>query len=480
MAKNVLAFDLGASGGRLMLGAYDGKGIKLTEVHRFENRPVRMSDTLYWNTFMIFDEMKTALKKAAAMLAGTGERIDGIGIDTWGVDYGLLDGDGNIIGMPIHYRDERTKGYIGSTEPLMKKEELYKRTGIQFMDFNTVYQLRADQVMRPRVMEAAKHCLFMPDLFGYLLCGEVFNEYTIMSTGALINASTRKPDPDIFNAFGIPMELFKEPTKPGTIIGRLTKAVCEETGLSDIPFIAVGSHDTASAVAGTPLSSQNAAYISCGTWSLLGMELAEPVINDESFGFNFTNEGGVGETIRFLKNINGLWIIQQLRRDINASLAAKQSEVTKVSFGDIIEAAQNAKQVGHGDFCIDPSDPVFMAPPNMADAVRDYCISHGQGTPKDGLEGLGELAIAVYNGLANEYKLQTRSMEQVLGRTADCIHMVGGGIQDTLLCKMTAEVTGKQIKTGPIEASVMGNVLMQLLALGEIKSVEEGRAIISR
>ncbi len=457
-----LAFDFGASSGRMILSKYQDGKIELEELHRFPNDPVRIGKNFYWDTFRLYHEMKVGLKKAAAKKFP----IQSLAIDTWGVDYGLIDKDGNLIGNPVNYRDDRTIGVLEEIGKLVPLDELYAKTGIQFMNFNTLFQLYADKKMRPDIYEKAVRLLFMPELFGYFLTGKMYNEYTFASTGQLLDAKKRDWDYDIIERCGIKKEFFGELTKPGTVIGDLLPEVVEETGLSGVKVIAVGSHDTASAVAATPFADKNAAFLSCGTWSLLGMELDEPVLTKESFEYNYTNEGGVEGKIRFLKNINGLWIMQNLRKNWCEFEA-------QVSFPDIIKASKEAKRK---DFIINPNDPRFTAPYNMMKEVIGYCEEHGQGTP----EGLGEIAMAIYNGLTQEYGTTVKNLEVITGKTIPCMNIVGGGIQDQLLCQLTANAIGKKVVTGPVEGSVLGNVIMQLKAMGEIATLEEGRDIVRR
>jgi len=458
-----LAFDLGASSGRLMLGTFDGAAIGLQELHRFANEPVYVNGTLMWDVFRLLFEMKEGLKKAAALKLS----YAGIGIDTWGVDYGLLDADGNLIGAPVNYRDARCAGGIDAAANLVPLADIYKTTGIQFMDFNTAFQMMADQRMRPAIYANAAKLLFMPDLLAYFLTGETVCEYTIASTSQLLDANTRDWNKGLAAKLGLRTDILMDLTFPGTVIGTLTTAVQKETGLGAVPVVAVGSHDTASAVAGTPLANANAAFLSCGTWSLLGVEAHAPIISDDSFACNFTNEGGVENTIRFLKNINGLWILQQLRKSWNAV----HNEA--LGFGDIVAAARKA---AHTHFVINPSDPAFVAPLDMAAEIARFCEAHGQGTPA----GVGELAMAAYNGITREYKTNVDMLERLVGHPIDTINMIGGGIQDALLCEMTAAATGRTICAGPIEGSVLGNIIMQLKAGGHIESLAAGRAAIGR
>lgn len=463
MSKQIvnLAFDYGASSGRLIMSKFDGEKIELEEIHRFSNDPVILKGTFYWDFLRLFHEMKTGLKKAANKKV----KISSIGIDTWGVDYGLLDEKDNLLGNPIHNRDKRTETALREIEEGgVSFKEIYDVTGIQYMALNTLFQLYAEKKYNSHILDKTKTLLFMPDLFTFFLTGEKHAEYTIASTAQMLDAKSRTWAMDLLEKLELPTEILQDIIAPGTIAGYLTEDIQKEVELAAVPVVAVGSHDTASAVAATPLHSKDSAYLSCGTWSLLGMEIDEPIINEKSLEYNFTNEGGVENKIRFLKNINGLWIIQNLRK-------VWSEKVQPVSFPDIIAAAKSAK---NKHFIIDPNDSSFLAPLNMAEAIVKYCKEKGQGTP----EGLGEIAMAVYNGLTQEYKVNVEALEKITGKAVDVINMVGGGIQDEFLCQLTANVTRKTVLAGPVEASVLGNILMQLMALGEIKSLEEGRRII--
>ena len=464
MGKNsaYLAFDYGASSGRLMLATYDGDTLKLEEVHRFPNEPVWMNGQVYWDFPRLFHEMKQGLKKAARLDV----EIAGIGIDTWGVDYGYLDEEGRLISNPFCYRDPKNAGAMAEMDQKWDFAECYRIAGIQKLDFNTMYQLYYDVKHRKYIVDAAKDILFMPDLFAYFLTGKKVCEYSIASTGQLLDAKKRDFSDKILEEIGISRELFAPMVMPGTVIGELTDEIMEETGMKKVPVIAVGSHDTASAVCGTPLAGENSIFLSSGTWALIGMELPEPVITEDSLAYNFTNEGGVEGTIRFLKNITGLWILQQLKKKWNETDPS-------IGYPEIIAAARSAER---RHFTIDPDEDVFTAPMDMVKTVQDYCEAHGQGRP----ETMGEIAMAAYNGLAQKIKVHAESLEKLTGRKATDIHMVGGGIQDQFLCETLARESGKKLVTGPIEAAVAGSVLMQMKALGTLSSLQEGRDLIAR
>ena len=457
-----LAFDFGASSGRAMVSVFDGETIKLDEVYRFPNEPVRVGDRFYWDFLRLFHE----LKKGLALAYKKYGNIDSIGIDTWGVDYGLIDENGDLIGNPFNYRDTRTEGMREKIEEIMSYDEIFKITGNQYMSLNTLYQLFHDFNFRKSLVKEAKNLLFMPDLFAYFLTGEKVNEYTIASTSQMLDAKNRTWATDMLTKLNIDEKVLGKIVMPGTIIGSLTEGVKEELQVGDVKVIAVGSHDTACAVAATPLKNSNYAYLSCGTWSLIGVELDNPIINEDTLKHSFTNEGGVENKIRFLKNINGLWLIQQLKKNYC-------EHVQQIDFPDIIEAARNAKRT---HFIVDPSHASLMNPINMVKAIEDYCVANNQGKP----EGLGEIAIAVYNGLTNEYDKAVKSLNSIRGTEIEAINMVGGGIKDTFLCEQTAKKTGVKVIAGPIEASVIGNVLAQLLGLGVIKNLSEGREIVSK
>ncbi|MBC8060036.1 MAG: rhamnulokinase [Clostridiaceae bacterium] len=460
--KVILSFDFGASSGRAIISKYDGNKIELEEVHRFQNEPVLIGGHLYWDFLRLFHELKIGIKKAKAKY----KDISSIGIDTWAVDYGLLDENNNLISNPIHYRDIRTNNIIKDIEKSVSFEEIYKSTGIQYMELNTLYQLYSDLKYRNNLLKEAKSLLFIPDLFNFYLTGNKYNEYTNASTSQMLDVKSKNWDFKLLDKLGLPSSLLQNIIMPGEVWGTLNKDIQAELEVGSIPVIAVGSHDTASAVAGIPLEDENSVYLICGTWSLLGIESKGPIINEASLKQNFTNEGGVEGTIRFLKNINGLWILQQLKK-------AWCERVEEISFPDIIKAA---KAVKNNNFIIDPNNVAFMAPLNIVEEIKNYCAKDGQGTPSD----LGEVAISVYNGLTNEFNKVIDNLEEVTGKAVETINLVGGGIQDELLCQLTADVTGKKVITGPLEASVFGNAIMQLKALGEIKSLEEGRAIIKR
>ena len=461
--SNYLAFDFGASSGRAIICEYKNGTLNLEEIYRFPNEPVFLGDKYVWDFPRLFNELKNALKKVATM----NKKIDGIGIDTWGVDFGLIDKNGNLIGMPMHYRDKRNYYGIKETEKYISLSELYLRNGISNNVFNTCFQLVADKKYRKEILENSDSLLFMPDLFAYYLTGEKKNEFTIASTSALLDINNKEWDYELIDKVKIPRNIFNEIINPGEIYGYLKEEVLDETGLSyNIPVIAVGGHDTASAVMGAPLKNEKDAYLSSGTWSLLGVESNVQFKTKEALKWNFTNEGGALGNVRVLKNINGLWLLQQLKKNWCEFY-------NDIDFPDII---REARKYENKKFIVNTNDTEFMNTKNMIKSIQKYCEESGQGIPKE----LGELAIAVYNGLTKEYKDTICDLENLLGYKIERINIVGGGIKDKYLSELTAKKTGKKVIAGPIEAAVIGNIIMQCIACGEISSVQEGRKIIEK
>lgn len=461
--SNFLAFDFGASSGRAIIAEFINGNLKLEEIYRFPNEPVFLGGKYVWDFPRLFNELKNALKKVSVM----NKKIDGIGIDTWGVDFGLIDKNGNLIGMPMHYRDKRNYYGMKETEKFISLDNLYLRNGISNNVFNTCFQLVADKKYRKEILESSYSLLFMPDLFAYYLTGEMKNEFTIASTSALLNINNKEWDYELIDKLDIPKKIFNKIISPGEIYGYLTEEVLEETGLSyNIPVIAVGGHDTASAVMGAPLKDEKTAYLSSGTWSLLGVESNIQFKTRDALNWNFTNEGGAFNKVRVLKNINGLWLLQQLKKNW-----CEFHE--NIDFPDII---REAKKHENKKFIVNTNDSEFMNTKNMIKSIQKYCEKNGQGIPRE----LGELSIAVYNGLTKEYKDTIRDLESLLGYEIERINIVGGGIKDKYLSELTAKKTGKKVIAGPIEAAVIGNIIMQCIACGEISSIQEGRKIIER
>lgn len=443
MNKAYIAFDLGASSGRLMLGIDKEGKIELEEVHRFPNDPVVMNGTMYWDIPRLFHEMKQGLKKVALRKDVS---IQSMGIDTWGVDGAWLDENGQMINLPIHYRDGRTAKVIDEVESIISEETLYGITGIQKAAFNTIYQLYYDKKYNSIIKNHGKKWLFTPDLLGYLFTGKMYNEATIASTSGLIDVETKGYSKEIFDKLDLDRNVMCELLPPGTQVGTLTKAIQEETGLGSVPVIAVGSHDTASAVVGAEIEKEDEMYLVCGTWCLMGLEVSKAQLEEKARLSGFTNEGSAKGKVRLLKNINGLWILQQLKKCLN-------DKGLKVDFPDIIE---EARKVNH-EYAIDIADECFMAPINMEQEIIAACKEKYNVQ----LESIGEVATAVYNGLGKLYQETVQQFEELIGEEISTIRMVGGGTKDAHLCEVVKQATHKAVIKGTTEASAMGNVLVQ-------------------
>ena len=457
-----LAFDFGASSGRAMLATFDGEKITLEEKHRFSNDPVSVNGDLHWDILRLFFEIKQGILKCA----NSGDRdIDCIGIDTWGVDYGLLDKKGKLLGNPYHYRDTRTDGMYEEAFKLVSKEEIYQNTGIAFNWFNTLFQLLSAKLSGDVTLENADKLLFIPDLFNYFLTGEKRCEYTIASTSQMFDSKTYEWATDMLEKMGIPTNLFADMVYPGEKVGVLKAELAEELGVEQIPVVAVASHDTGSAVASVPVDKgEDFVYISSGTWSLMGVELDEPMVTGDALNYNFTNEGGVNKTIRFLKNIMGLWLIQESRRQWDR-------EGTLLSFDELEKQAKEATPFAS---LIDPDYHKFQTPGNMPKRIREYCEKTGQKVP----ETKGEIVRCIAESLAFKYRQVVEGMEDVTGKKYDVINIVGGGIKDKMICSFTANATGRKVSTGPVEATSIGNVIVQGMAMGAIRDLDEGRKIV--
>ena len=447
----VLAFDFGASSGRAMLFTFDGEKLSIEEMHRFSNDPVMAGNSFHWDVLRLFFEIKQGINKT--VLAGHKD-IKAIGIDTWGVDFGLFDKNGKLLGNPYHYRDTRTSGMIDLADQMMGKKYIFDKTGIQFNFFNTLFQFMAMKKENDPVLG-----------INYLLTGVMKNEYSIASTSQLLNVKTKDWDKELMEKAGIPTDIFGEIVMPGTVIGELSDDICEELGCPKIPVVAVGSHDTASAVASVPVTEDyKYAYISTGTWALMGSELDSPNVTDTTFQYDFTNEGGVCGKIRFLKNIMGLWIIQESKRQWGR-------EGKNFTFDDLEQAAWSAEPF---QSFIDPDCEDFAAPGNMPRRIREFCKRTGQHVP----EGEGEIILCVAQSLAFKFRMVADAIEDITKEPLSAVHMVGGGIKDTMVCRFTASATGKTVLAGPVEATSTGNAVVQLMALGKIGSLTEGRQIV--
>ena len=457
----MLAIDLGASSGRGIIGSFDGSKLTLRENHRFSNDPVIVGKHYYWDILRILHEIKQSIREAKI----AGDDVAGFGIDTWGVDYGLLDKYGNMLSNPFHYRDARTVGMSAEIAGKIAPEELYNITGIQNIQFNTVYQLAADLRDNPEMVQNAARMLNIPDLLNYFLTGEMANEYTVASTGAILDAKTRKVSPEIFKKLGLPM-LLGDLVEPGNCLGHLSAAVSEELDGMNFKVYNIASHDTASAVLAVPAKEEDFVYISSGTWSLMGTELNAPLVNEGTLAWNFANEGGAFGTYRFLKNIMGLWIVQESRRQW-------KREGKALSFADLQTMAEAEKPFA----CfINPDDPSFVAPGNMPRRIAEFCKKTGQHVP----ENEGQVVRAIMESLAFRYRYVKEGIEALRGKPVKGIHIVGGGTKDTFLCQLAANACGIPVTAGPVEATAIGNLLMQYVAAGELKDLREARELVSR
>ena len=460
-AAYYIAVDLGAESGRVMLGSITDGRLGLEEVCRFANGPVDVQGSLRWDFERLLSEIKTGIGQAARHADG---RVLGIGVDSWGVDFGLIGGDGALLEAPYHYRDSRTNGMMEKAFELLPKRQVYEHTGIQFMQLNSLYQLLAMRLADAETLAKAKKLIFMADLISYFLCGRAFAEYTLASTSQMMDMKTGQWSRPIFEAMSLPLQIMPEIVMPGTIVGPFADEVADEIGCGKIPVIAIGSHDTASAVLGVPGRGDKWAYLSSGTWSLMGVELPQAVVDDKSFEYEFTNEGGVENTIRLLKNIMGLWLVQECKRQW-------QRDGDDLSYGQITQMASDAEPFfGHID--CDCSD--FLAPGDMPARINKHLSDTGQKPTND----KGQMVRLVLESLALKYRSVLTAIEGVTGRTADVLHIVGGGIKNELLCQFTADATGKKVVTGPIEATASGNILMQAKATGQVRSLDEARQII--
>ncbi len=458
---NYIAVDLGAESGRVMLGRITAGRLTLAQVHRFGNGPIEEHGSLRWDFKRLLAEIKSGIAKAAKTV---GSRVQGIGVDTWGVDFGFLGSDGQLLENPYHYRDDRTNGMMEKAFELMPKRRVYESTGIQFMQLNSLYQLLAMRLANSDVLTKAQRLLFVADLFSYFLCGKALSEYTLASTSQMMDMRTGQWSGPIFEELSLPTEILPEIVMPGTILGNLTDQVAKETGCGKVPVIAVGSHDTASAVLGVPATGDKWAYLSSGTWSLMGVELPQAIVNDKAFQYEFTNEGGVENTIRLLKNIMGLWLVQECKRQW-------QREGQDLSYGELTQMAAGAKPF-FGYIDCDNSD--FLAPGDMPARINK-CLSE---TGQQPTEDKGQMLRLILESLALKYRSVLNAIEDVTGDRIEVLHLVGGGIQNELLCQFTADATGRKVIAGPTEATASGNILMQAKAAGRIESTDEARQII--
>ncbi|MCC3355859.1 rhamnulokinase [Bacillus sp. REN16] len=457
MTKYSVAVDIGASSGRLILGYLENGSLKLEEIHRFENKIVKKDNSYCWEVDLLFQEIIAGLKKCSER----GIKPDSIGIDTWAVDFVLLDENDQPLTDAVSYRDPRTDGMMEEVFELFSKERLYLETGIQFLKFNTIYQLYSIKKNNPEILDKAKSFLMIPDYFNYLLTGKKANEYTNATSTQLVNAFTKKWDSDIINTLGLNKEMFQEIKTPKSVLGTLSEELVSELGF-DLKVILPATHDTGSAVIAVP-EEDDSIYISSGTWSLIGTENHFPICVTKALDYNFTNEGGIDYRYRFLKNIMGLWMIQEVKRNYN----------DEYSFAELVDLARK-----EADFkaTVKVNDDRFLKPDNMIEEIQKYCIETNQPIPSTP----GEVAKCVYDSLAESYKKAVTEIEEIFEKSFSKINVIGGGCQNEMLNQLIADVTGKEVLAGPVEATAIGNIIAQLMSLEEMETIEEARAIVKK
>jgi rhamnulokinase len=459
-----LGIDIGAESGRVMAGLWDGKHMRLEELHRFSNGGVMMGDSLRWNTVGLWAEIQNGLSLAAKKYD---KSVVSVGVDTWGVDFALLSKSGELLGVPFHYRDARTRGILPKVFARVPREEIFAATGLQFMELNTLFQLLALQRSSPELLAAAETLLLTPDYLNFCLSGARASEFTIATTSQCVNPKKRAWATELLQKFGLPTKIFPEIVPPGSRLGQLRPGLAERTGLGRINVIAPAAHDTGSAVAGVPSQStgkNNWAYLSSGTWSLLGVEVQDALLSPRVLELNFTNEGGIDGTYRLLKNIMGLWLVQGCRRAF-----AEQGK--EYSYEQLVQMASEAPAFRS---LVDPDDSRFLNPPDMPAAIRDFCHETGQPAP----ETEGQFARCVFESLALTYADVLDGLEELTGGKIEVLHIVGGGSRNKVLNAFTANACGRPVVTGPVEATVFGNLLVQVRSHGEIRSLSEIRAVV--
>lgn len=459
-ARNYLAIDLGAESGRTMLGTLLDEKLTLTETHRFPNAPVRLPDGLHWDVLGQW----TKIKAGIAATVKNGVELSSLGVDTWAVDFALLDKNGALLGNPYHYRDTRTDGMLDEAFRRMPREKLFSHTGIQFMQLNTLYQLLAMVCEKSPILDIAQAFVTVPDLLNYWLCGEITNEFTNATTTQCLDPIKRDWSQPVLEAMGIPAHLFRSVTAPGTQIGKLLPDIAGETGAGEVRVLLPACHDTGSAVVAVPAQNQDFAWISSGTWSIMGAEVKEPALGEKALGYNFTNEGGVFDTWRLSKNIMGLWIVQECRREWG-----RQGQ--EYSYDEMTRLAAESEAFLA---VINPDDDAFFHPGDMPDRIRQHCKRTGQRVPQT----KGEVLRVVLESLALKYRWVLERTEELSGKQLAPIHIIGGGTKNRLLNQFTADATNRTVVTGPVEATAIGNVLMQAIGQVHLSSLAEARTVV--
>jgi len=456
-AKNYLAIDLGAESGRAIVGSITDERLVIEETHRFPNCPVVLPSGLHWDVLRLWSDIKTGIGVSSEKFS---QKISSIALDTWGVDFALLDHQDLLLSNPFHYRDLRTDGMLEEAFKRVAREEIYESTGIQFMKINTLYQLLSMVISQSSVIDVAACFLNIPDLFNYWLCGSKRSEFTIATTTQCLNPYSKNWAYDLLERLEIPTQIFPDVVQPGTILGTIWDSLAEETNLDRIPIIAPACHDTGSAVVAIPAENEQFAWISSGTWSIMGIVSSQPVVNRDSLAYNFTNEGGVFDTWRLSKNIMGLWLVQECKREWDMTY-------------DVITSL--AKEAPAFTGVIDVDDEIFLHPGDMPAKIQQYCLKTHQMVP----ETPGAITRIVLESLALKYRLVLTQLENLVGHTLDPIHIIGGGTKNKLLNQLTADATGRRVITGPVEATAIGNVIMQAIALGDLTSLSDARPLIS-
>ena len=462
--KVYLAVDLGAESGRVIAGLWNGRRIELKEVHRFANGGVYLGETFRWDVLRLWSEIQNGLSLAAKQF---GKKIVSVGADTWGVDFVLLNKQDEILGQPYHYRDARTRGALERAFKRVSRSQIFAQTGLQFMELNSLYQLLAWKEHCPAILDAADTLLFMPDFMHWALCGAKRAEFTIASTSQCVHPIQRDWARPMLKKLGLPTHFLPEIVSPGTRLGTIRKSLAERTGLSGVRVVAPPSHDTASAVAGVPSANTgkaNWAYLSSGTWSLMGVEVKQAALSSRALELNMTNEGGIDGTYRLLKNIMGLWLVQQCKRSFEA-------EGRIYDYSQLAELAAQAKPASS---LLDLDDPRFVNPPDMPKAIRQYCRDTKQPAPKTE----GDLIRCAYESLAAKYQQTLCGLEELTGERIETIHIVGGGSQSDILNQFTANACQRPVVAGPVEATAMGNLLTQARADGELDSLAQMRDVV--
>lgn len=459
-----LAIDLGAESGRVMAGLFDGRQVRLEELHRFPNGPVNVADTMRWDLLRLWSEIQSGLAKAAGRF---GQQIVSVGVDTWGVDFVLLSKTGEMLGQPYHYRDRRTQGVMEQTFRRVPRSEVFSQTGIQFMEINSLYQLVAMNQKNGPLVEQADRILLIPDFFHWLLSGSRVVEFTNATTSQMFHPVNRTWSFDLLRKLNLPTQMFGDVVNPGTKLGNLREDVARRAGLPRLDVVAPATHDTAAAVAAIPTRNTgraNWAYISSGTWSLMGLELPHAVLTQRALELNVTNEGGIDGTYRLLKNIMGLWLVQECRRSFERDGSA-------YDYGLLAQVARDAKPFRA---FVNPDDNCFLSPPDMPEAIREWCRQTNQEIP----DSAGGIVRCALESLALKYRTVLGQLEELSGERVEVIHIVGGGTQNELLNQLTANATGRPVVTGPVEATALGNILIQARTAGAVGSLEEIRSVV--